>query len=174
MSFWPSSARRPALGLPSLTMLAVAAATVVAGAAGYAGARTFDGAPATPAGPAPAAVLRVGTVPASPAIEATYGVRFSRIGVIADGGLVDVRFQVLDPDRAQPLLGHHGKVAMVLKDERGNVILDTRAMTPGESTLRPGETYFILFRNAANSVHRGDRVDVLIAGGLHLDGLLAE
>ena len=49
---------------------------------------------------------QVGTAPpVSPAIEARWGVRVSHVGVSADGGLVDVRFVVLDPDRALALLG---------------------------------------------------------------------
>ena len=124
--------------------------------------------PAAPAPMLPPGAVRPSRPPVSPAIEATYGIQFYQAGLSGDGGLVDVRFRVLDPLRAAPVLGHHATIKMVLGNERTRSLFDTRAMTPGESNLVAGESYWVLFRNASGDIVRGDQVDIFI-GSLHLD-----
>ncbi len=114
-----------------------------------------------------------GTMPHSQAIEATYGVEFYQVGLSGDGGLVDVRFRVLDASRAAPVLGHQATIKMVVGNERTRSLFDTRAMTPGESNLVAGQSYWVLFRNAGGDITRGDRVDIFV-GALHLDGVLVQ
>jgi protocatechuate 3,4-dioxygenase beta subunit len=53
--------------------------------------------------PAPATPAAPGAVPASPAIEQRYGVRINMVGVTADGGLLDLRFTVLDATSCAPI-----------------------------------------------------------------------
>jgi hypothetical protein len=141
---------------PGIRVLLVVAVTLVLAAAAFWAARTIASSP-------PAAQVPVATPPASPQIEAAYGIRISRLSITAATGLVDLRFYVLDPAKATPLLGHHGsKVPILLRLPGRHLVLDTKAMTPGESNLRAGSVYYMLFRNSAGSVHEGDDVDVIV------------
>ena len=140
------------------------AAIVVTGAlaaGAFLGARAIT-ADTTPA-PAPAAgSIKPSPIPAHADIEAKYGIQFYQVGITGVGGLVDVRFRILDPLKAEPVVGHHSVVKMLIGDERAAKILDTRALTPGDSTLVGGQGYYILFRNASGTVVRGDYIDIFV------------
>ena len=58
------------------------------------------------------------------------------------GGLVDVRFTILDTVRAEPVIGHLSRERVKLVDEATGRVLDTRTMTPGDSNLKAGEGYY--------------------------------
>ena len=146
--------------------LAVAAVTLVASVGAFLGVRSFtntDAAPSLAPGD-----IKESVTPSAPDIEAKYGVRFVRIGMTADDGLIDVRFQILDAAKAGPVLGHHAQVKMLLANERTRKVLDTRAFTPGDSNVLGGEGSYVLFRNAAGTIRRGDYVDIFL-GDLHID-----
>ena len=142
-----------------LLLLAAVAATFA-----FALARHLQGNGGTPAGAV--------AVPSSPELEDTYGIRLSRLNLTADGGLVDLRFTILYPDRAAPVLGHHGQVRIMLRDQSTKRILDTRTMTPGDADFASGAGYFVLFRNAAGTIQHGHRVDVIV-GDVWVKGLRA-
>jgi hypothetical protein len=115
-----------------------------------------------------AAPLHVPTAPTSRPIEALYGIRISQIGVTADGGILDMRFVVLDPEKAHQL--GHGGVKMSLIVEDGNRLLDSEAMAPHGGGLRAGSTYFALFRNDGGLLRSGSQVTVVV-GRLRLQHL---
>src|SRR6478672_235826 len=45
------------------------------------------------------------TMPVSPQIEATYGVRFTGVDVTAGGGMIQIRYQVLDSAKTEAIHG---------------------------------------------------------------------
>ncbi len=145
--------RRPAIAAIVVTgLLAVGA---------FIGARAISADPT--AAPAPAAgAIKPSAIPAHADIEARYGIQFYQVGLTGDDGLIDVRFRILDPLKAEPVVGHHSVVKMLIGDERAAKILDTRALTPGDSTLVAGQGYYIIFRNAAGTVIRGDYLDIFV------------
>jgi hypothetical protein len=113
----------------------------------------------------PPAPLVAGThvpVPPHPAVEARYGIHVVQVGLSADGGLLDLRFQILDANKAEGILGHHSREKILIVDENNQIGLDTRTMTPGDSNLLPGTGYYVLFRNTNGTVKRGDYVDLLV------------
>ena len=115
---------------------------------------------------APTAIVRA---PASPAIEARFGIRISQIGLTADGGMLDMRFVAVDPALAMQL-SHGSLVRMRLVVEDGNRLLNSEAMAHG-GPLHAGSTYFTLFRNDGGLLKHGSRVTLLI-GDLKLQHLV--
>jgi hypothetical protein len=149
--------------MPFLRSIAVPAiAILVAAAAAFA---VTSGVRADPS-PLPAG----SATPVSPEIEAGYGLRLQRATMAVQGGLVDVRFTILDTVRAEPVIGHLSRERVKLVDEATGRVLDTRTMTPGDSNLKAGEGYYMLFRNSGGLLHRGSRVAIAV-GKLRLDGV---
>ena len=111
-----------------------------------------------------------GATPVSPELEAGYGLRFLRATLAVQGGLVDVRFVILDTIRAEPVIGHLSRERVKLIDDATGRVLDTRTMTPGDSNLKAGEGYYMLFRNSGGLLHPGSHVSVAI-GKLRLPGV---
>ena len=97
--------------------------------------------------------------PASPAIETRYGMRVKQVARIAGGGLLDLRYTVLDEDVLETLI-HSGLVGMRLEVERNGVVLDTQAMRLHDHHFVRGSTYYTLFRNTRGIVRRGDTLTV--------------
>jgi hypothetical protein len=109
--------------------------------------------------------------PVSQQLEAGYGLRFQRATLAMQGGLVDVRFTILDTLRADPVIGHTARQHVKLVDERSGTVLDTRTMTPGDANLLAGEGYYMLFRNSGGLIHPGSRIAIAI-GDLRLPGVV--
>ena len=120
-----------------------------------------------PIRPAPA---KAGPTPSAPRSRPGYGLRFLRATLAVQGGLVDVRFVILDTIRAEPVIGHLSRERVKLVDDATGRVLDTRTMTPGDSNLKAGEGYYMLFRNSGGLLHPGSHVSVAI-GKLRLPGV---
>jgi hypothetical protein len=150
--------------MPSLRSIAVPAIAVLIAAAAAFAVTAGVRADSSPSLPAP------GATPVSPELEAGYGLRLQRATMAVQGGLVDVRFTILDTVRAEPVIGHLSRERVKLVDEATGRVLDTRTMTPGDSNLKAGEGYYMLFRNSGGLLHRGSRVAIAI-GKLRLDGV---
>lgn len=133
----PAALRRPAT---LLTAVAIALAAGVAVAIAM---------PDRPAAGEP--------MPTSPEIERQYGVRFTMVGVTADHGLVDVRFIVLDPDRAAEMLSDPSRLPRLMV-ERVDKPLPSAALMPMHHELIPGRTYYVLYRNSGGAVRSGEMV----------------
>ena len=102
-------------------------------------------------------------VPQSRQLEAKSGIRILSAHAVGDGGIIDVRYQVLDPLKASIVEGDPTKTP-ALKDVRnGAVLTDTVAMRHGHAQ-RPAGTYFLLYFNKGGVVKSGDFINVTIAG----------
>jgi hypothetical protein len=112
-----------------------------------------------------------GPVPLNPAIEAKWGIRVSQVAVTADGGLVDFRFIVLDPDKASEMMSNVDNLP-VLRPDGATGIINSAAQMGGHPSLRPGQTYFLLYRNAAGAIRPGTSLSVLF-GDLTIDNVIA-
>lgn len=115
-----------------------------------------------PQGRAPATLAeRMAPVPVSAEIEAAYGVRISQVALIADRGLVDLRYTVIDPDKAALMTD---SIESLPKIVAGNgLVLDQRgaAHRHGQN-LQAGTTYFLLYTNTRNALAPGDHVIVRV------------
>jgi hypothetical protein len=89
------------------------------------------------------------------------GVRIVRVAVSGGGGLVDLRYQVVDPDKAAAL--HASATPPALVDERTGVVVSRLFMGHAHSgELKAAVTYYLVFENPGNIVGRGGKVTVLL------------
>lgn len=112
-----------------------------------------------------------GDAPAAPAppFDDTTGIRVLGVGVIGGGGVLDVRFRVIDPNRAGVV--HSG---MKVVDEDGGEVLQTRFHFHSNSkTYSAGAAYYELLVNSGGAVRPGDLVTVVV-GGARLEHVRAQ
>jgi hypothetical protein len=85
------------------------------------------------------------------------GVRISQLAVTGAGGLIDLRYQVLDADKAA--IVHGGTPVMV--DEGTGVVVNQLLMGhKHKGALHAGQTYYLVFLNPGNLVRHGARMTV--------------
>ncbi|MFF5290919.1 hypothetical protein [Paractinoplanes globisporus] len=118
----------------------------------------------SPAGPGSAVPVPVGW--ARPAVAAgdlgqASGVTITRVAVTGGGGLVDLRFRVVDPDRAHAL-HDPARPPAVVDESSGLVVHDLLMNHEHTGDYRPGVTYYLVFTNPGNWVRRGASVTVLL------------
>ena len=89
------------------------------------------------------------------------GVRVSLVAVTGGGGLVDLRYQVLDPNAAAAV--HDPKTPPAVVDEHTGLVVQNLLMNHAHSGIyRAGATYYLVFENPGNWVRRGSKVTVLL------------
>lgn len=100
-----------------------------------------------------------GRAPENPAMENSLGIRVDTVQLVAAGGIVEVRYTVLDAVKASTFQNdvHHPPV--LHSEQHGGNIYRTALMKQGHD-LRPGQTYYVLYLNNANAVHRGDTLEI--------------
>jgi hypothetical protein len=102
-------------------------------------------------------------MPTSAGIEATWGVRFTQIGLSADGGMVDVRYVVLDIDKAMSLAADVDSTPLLVDEESQRVIFAV-AMKAHAHDLHTGGRYYLLYRNTNGLLEPGRRVTITVGG----------
>jgi hypothetical protein len=116
--------------------------------------------------------LAAAPVPANPQIEAKYGVRVTQVASTADGGMVDFRFIVLDPDKALAWMNDVTQYPIMRAEDTGAMIVSTADMSMVGHSLNSGQTYFLLYRNTGGSVTPGTPVTVMF-GDLQINHIVA-
>ena len=111
------------------------------------------------------------TIPLNPAIESKWGVRVSQVAVTADGGLVDFRFIVLDPQKASEMMSNVDNLP-VLRPDSSSVLINSAAQMGAHTALRAGQTFFLLYRDASGAIKSGTSLSVLF-GDLTIDHVIA-
>ena len=108
-------------------------------------------------------------VPASwqrPVVSAAHlaersGVTITQVSVTGGGGLVDLRFKVIDPEQAAAL--HEPATPAAVVDEKSGLVVHDLLMSHSHSgPFKPGVTYYLIFNNPGNWVHSGSKVTVLL------------
>ena len=145
----PPTTARPGLGRRRLLAL-VLAALVLLGSAGAA--RAIIGRNTTR--------LPVGAISGA-TMEDRYGVRIDLVALTALGGLVQLRFTVLDKGKADELF-HSNKPKLMA--ESNSTLLSAPEDAAHKMTLVNGAGYFLFYANAADVIHTGDKVSVVIDG----------
>ena len=105
-------------------------------------------------------------VPQSSAMEAKLGVRFTRAAVVADGGIVELRYTVLDAEKASKFQSDTHHPPVLHSEKRGGDVYRAALMKQGHE-LRPGQSYYILYLNNKRSIRSGEDLSI-DAGGGHL------
>lgn len=102
-------------------------------------------------------------VPKDARVEAASGVQITRVSMAADGGLLDVRYTVLEPTKARKWAADTKKPPVV-RNQRNQRLFDRVAAMRDSHELRSGQTYYVIYLNSAGGVKRGDKIDLTIAG----------
>jgi len=96
-------------------------------------------------------------------LEQQYGVRIDVVGLLASGGLVELRFQVVDADKATALFGEPEDMP-VLAVEGSSRVLESAKGMKHQLTLLDGAAYFFLYTNAGNALQEGSQVSFVMNG----------
>jgi hypothetical protein len=106
-------------------------------------------------------------MPTSAAIESKYGIRFLGVDVTSGGGMIQVRYQVLDSDKGEAI--HDADVAPVIVDGSGKTYADPGMVGHSHvgKTQAPGTSDYILLANARGGVKPGSMVTIKV-GDLEL------
>ena len=94
-------------------------------------------------------------------LESEYGIRVNLVGVTAAGGLVDLRFTVVDKEKAAHVMHDAASMPELLVESSGAVLSAPKPMAHKLSLL-DGASYFILFPNAGGVIQGGTPVSVVI------------
>lgn len=136
--------------LPALVLLLIASLTLV----------WFTRDQNTPAGP-------TAEFPTNPAIEERFGVRFTFLAVTGRGGLVDLRYRVIDAGKAKNF-GHYTETSPLIINEQTGERLEVTKMGLHNHRVEPGRIYYVMYRNTGDVLHSGDTVTIQI-GDLKLE-----
>ena len=91
------------------------------------------------------------------------GVRVVQVALTGGGGLLDLRYQVVDADKAAGL--HDPATPPAIVDEGTGLVAKDLLMGHAHSEgFKAGVTYYFVFENPGNLVKPGDRVSVLLGG----------
>jgi hypothetical protein len=81
--------------------------------------------------------------------------------VTGGGGLLDLRYQVVDPNKAVTV--HENRTPPAIIDERTGLVLNRLLMGHAHTgQLKPAVSYYLVFENTGNWVRRGSEVTVLL------------
>ena len=100
------------------------------------------------------------------------GVKIVYVAVTGDGGLIDLRFQVIDPEKANAI--HDEDNPPTLVDEATGLVVNSLLMGHAHSGLyTAGQTYYLIFENPGNIVQSGNQVSVLL-GNAEVDHVVVK
>jgi len=104
-----------------------------------------------------------GSFPQSPAIEQQYGVRFSRIAVVGDGGLITLTYVVLDSEKASRFQTDVQNPPELRSEARDGGTKRVSVMKQGHA-LRPGQTYYLVYQNTKGALRHGEQASIVVRG----------
>ncbi len=113
--------------------------------------------------PQPRAAASV-VMPQSPAMEDRLGLRFTHAALVADGGLIELRYLVLDEEKASNFQSDITHPPLLISEAHGGDPLDRTALMKQGHTLRAGQDYFVIYQNAHNTMRRGELMTIKAAG----------
>jgi hypothetical protein len=102
-------------------------------------------------------------VPHSTAMEARTGVRFSRVVVVGDKGLLTVFYVVLDPEKATAFQADRDHPPALRSESRNGGTRRASIMRAGH-LMRAGQTYYLVYENTDGAVRSGERVSISYGG----------
>ncbi len=113
-------------------------------------------------------------MPSSPQIEAKWGIRFTQAQLLADGGLIELRYQVLDNGKASRLHDQSNSLANIpwieVEGTGGKVVSNSLLFHIHHeyNTGSEGVTYSIIYGNAGGIIGPRALISVHMADGLVL------
>jgi hypothetical protein len=108
--------------------------------------------------------------------EKSFGIQVVSLRPTAAGQMLDLRFQVIDPEKAKAVLDKNKK-AYLLDGITGKTlpVPVTKAGSMRQTTPKPeaGRIYFMLFSNPNRMVKEGSSVSLVI-GDFRKDGIMVD
>ncbi len=124
--------------------------------------------------PGRAADVRSGTeVVTSQGLAARYGIDVTLIGVTAAGGMIDFRYQVVDPDKADQVIHDLDIFPKIVEEDTGATLVMRSLPHSHNQQLELGGNYFFLLPNASNALHPGSSV-TLVIGDVRLEHVIVQ
>lgn len=105
-------------------------------------------------------------VPINAEIEERFGVRFTGLHVLARGGLIDLRYRIVDAGKAKNF-GHYTETSPLLIAEDSGKTIEVTIMGLHNHRVETGRVYYVLYRNTENALQPGSLVTIQI-GDLQL------
>lgn len=113
------------------------------------------------------------TVISNDMLEQEYGIRLTLVAVTAAGGLVDVRYRIIDPVKAAQLVDEEdGGIMPMVYVGNGDVMLMPDSHMRDQKLIAD-RMYFNLIPNTQNAVKRGSVVTIVF-GDVALEPVLAQ
>jgi len=89
------------------------------------------------------------------------GVKIVYVAITGSGGLVDLRYQVIDPDKASAL--HDENYPPAIVDETTGLVVSQLLMGHAHTgDYTAGQTYYLIFENPGNILQTGNTVSILL------------
>ncbi|MEO8108294.1 MAG: hypothetical protein ABI720_13375, partial [Actinomycetes bacterium] len=124
--------------------------------------------------PGRAADIRSGTeVVTAEGLAAKYGIDVTLIGVTAAGGMIDFRYQVVDPDKADPVVHDLDLFPKLIVEDTGATLILRSLPHSHNQKLELGGNYFFLMPNAQNAITAGSAV-TLVIGDVRLEHVIVQ
>jgi hypothetical protein len=160
MSIMKSIDSRWALAAALLPWMVVGCATraVPESASAAAPKPALASAPPAAVSTAPQPVKPAPTLAAPNALETQYGIQVAQVGVTAAGGLVDVRFKVLDAVKVRALLADPANVPMLIAGDKPPLMAPHHALRGAK--FGQGQVFYILYPNLRGAIQPGAEVTV--------------
>jgi len=105
------------------------------------------------------------------AFEADTGIRVLRIALTAGGGILDLQYQVIDPDKA--LVVHDTDNPPMMLDEKTNLVFANPFHDHAAREVHTAVTYHEMIMNGSGLLQRGSKVTLGI-GESKLEHLVAQ
>jgi hypothetical protein len=102
-------------------------------------------------------------VPQSTAMEKLTGVRFSRVAVVGDGGLVTAFYVVVDSEKATAFQSDRDHPPKLTSEERTGGTQRASIMRAGH-LMRAGQTYYLVYENTKGAIRPGEHVSISYGG----------
>jgi hypothetical protein len=102
-------------------------------------------------------------VPSSAALESATGVRFSRVAVVGDNGLVTLFYVVVDPEKATVFQADRDHPPTLRSESRPGGTQRASIMRAGHQ-MRAGQTYYLVYENTKGAIRSGEHVTISYGG----------
>ncbi len=112
-----------------------------------------------------------GVVVSQAAFEEKWGIHISHIAVVADGGLIDFRFQVIDPDKASPVMEVETRPHLYVESTGQEVSSLYHIMHNHD--IQAGKSHYLIFNNENGAIRSGTSVSVVL-GDMRLEHIIAQ
>ncbi|MBM6400012.1 hypothetical protein [Phycicoccus sonneratiae] len=104
---------------------------------------------------------------------ARTGVKLTLLGVTGGGGMIEFRYQVVDPDKASLLLHQPDKRPVLVAEDSGQTLAMLSRPHNHKAELNLGGTYFFIMANTRNAIRDGTKVTVVV-GDVRLEHVTAQ